>query len=70
MKTIVIEHRLTKIEQKLKNLQDDLEHFFNNDFKHLEQEVAYIKNKFNWFIGLLVVNLVGIIVFLIQNKIQ
>ena len=59
---------ITKLDKRLALLEQRLDIIQNNHLHHLAEDVTKIKSYFGWGIGVVFVQLIAIIAFLLQNQ--
>jgi hypothetical protein len=59
---------ITKLDKRLALLEQRLDTIQNNHLAHMQQDIDSIKRYFGWGIGVVFVQLIAIIAFLLQNQ--
>ena len=59
---------ITKLDKRLALLEQRLDTIQNNHLAHMQQDIDSIKSYFGWGIGVVFVQLIAIIAFLLQNQ--
>jgi len=59
---------ITKLDKRLALLEQRLDTIQNNHLTHMQQDIDSIKRYFGWGIGVVFVQLIAIIAFLLQNQ--
>jgi hypothetical protein len=57
-----VEHRITRLEESVKVVGDDIIELKDNHIKHLADDMAELKQQMWWGIGVAVTVLIGVIV--------
>ncbi len=66
---ITIEHRITKIEESMRNMDDAIAEIRDNHLVHLLRKIEVLSKRMWWGVGFLITTFVGIIVELIFKTI-
>ena len=59
---------ITKLDKRLALLEQRLDTIQNNHLAHMQQDIDSIKRYFGWGIGVVFVQLIAVIAFLLQNQ--
>lgn len=59
---------ITKLDKRLALLEQRLDTIQNNHLTHMQQDIDSIKSYFGWGIGVVFVQLIAVIAFLLQNQ--
>lgn len=59
---MTVEHRITKLEETVKTVSDDVVEIRDNHLKHLSDDIVGIKSQMWWGIGVAITVLMGVIV--------
>jgi hypothetical protein len=59
---------ITKLDKRLALLEQRLDTIQNNHLAHMQEDIDSIKRYFLWGVGVVFVQLIAVIAFLIQNQ--